>query len=157
MNELMQSYEDFQLLRTLVEIRSTRCKWGVFSRTNFSECDFIGQVDGVLVEGIDYYSEYCMELDEHRSIEPVAPFRYLNHSCDPNCQITGDESYAQVNPFEPLCIQAIRDIQAGEELTIDYAWPADMAMKCLCRSSKCRGWIVDESEVHRIFHPERSI
>jgi SET domain-containing protein len=47
-----------------------------------------------------------------------------------------------------LWIEAIRDIMPGEELTIDYAWPADRGAKCLCGSPQCRGWIVDPAELH---------
>jgi hypothetical protein len=45
-----------------------------------------------------------------------------------------------------IWVESIRDIMPNEELTIDYAWTADRAMKCLCSSSQCRGWIVDPSE-----------
>lgn len=157
MEELCQSYEDFQLLRTLVEIKPTRCEWGVFAKTEFSECDFVGQVDGMVIEDAGYCSEYCMEMDHLRSIEPLAPFRYLNHSCEPNCQITGDEPAWRDTPIQPLFIQAIREIRIGEELTIDYAWPADMAMQCLCNSSGCRGWIVDLAEISLVTRPQLSI
>ena len=27
-------------------------------------------------------------------------------------------------------------------MTIDYAWPADSAIRCQCGSENCRGWIV---------------
>ncbi len=40
--------------------------------------------------------------------------RYINHSCDPNCEAvhyTGEDR---------IFIEAIRDIKAGEELTYDY-------------------------------------
>ncbi len=47
-----------------------------------------------------------------------------------------------------IWVESIRDILPGEELTIDYAWPADRGMKCLCGSPNCRGWIVDPAELH---------
>ncbi len=59
--------------------------------------------------------------------------RFVNHSCDPNC-LAG-----------PLgCELAIRDIEAGEELTNDYAnlgMQPDEGFPCLCGSPHCRGFI----------------
>jgi hypothetical protein len=39
---------------------------------------------------------------------------------------------------------AIRDIPAGEEITYDYAFVADVAEPCHCGASSCRGVIVDD-------------
>jgi uncharacterized protein len=57
---------------------------------------------------------------------------YLNHSCDPNCEI--DEIKRRVWIF------ALRDIAAGEELLWDYNLYDDEApAPCHCGSPKCRG------------------
>jgi len=56
-----------------------------------------------------------------------------NHSCDPNTAFLG------------LNLTAVRDIRAGEELTVDYATFYDGHMTpfdCSCGSPKCRGRIV---------------
>jgi SET domain-containing protein len=47
-------------------------------------------------------------------------------------------------------MQTIRPINAGEELLIDYCWPADAAIPCRCGALGCRGWIVDPAERHLI-------
>src|SRR4029078_1425081 len=59
------------------------------------------------------------------------PERYMNHSCKPN---TVSHNQADL---------AHRDIQAGEELTTDYADcnPPDFSMGCTCGSPNCRGTI----------------
>jgi len=49
-----------------------------------------------------------------------------------------------------IWIESTRDIFPGEELTIDYSWPADRAMKCLCGAKTCRGWIVDPAELKEL-------
>ena len=56
------------------------------------------------------------------------PNNYGNHSCDPNTK-----------PVDGKRI-AIRDIEPGEEITIDYGYfsPKDWSMKCNCGSPKCR-------------------
>jgi hypothetical protein len=51
---------------------------------------------------------------------------------------------------ERLWMQTIRPINAGEELLIDYCWPADAAIPCRCGALGCRGWIVDPAERHLI-------
>lgn len=57
--------------------------------------------------------------------------RYLNHSCEPNC---GGSEYR----FE----LALRDIEAGEQLTNDYATlymrPSE-SFECRCGAPTCRG------------------
>jgi len=57
---------------------------------------------------------------------------YLNHSCDPNCEV--DEIKNRV------WILAIRNIAAGEELLWDYnMYDDDDPAPCHCGSTKCRG------------------
>jgi SET domain-containing protein len=57
---------------------------------------------------------------------------YLNHSCDPNCEV--DEIKNRVWIF------ALRDIAAGEELLWDYnLYDDDDPAPCHCGSPKCRG------------------
>jgi SET domain-containing protein len=57
---------------------------------------------------------------------------YLNHSCDPNCEI--DEIKNRVWIF------ALRDISAGEELLWDYnLYDDETPAPCDCGSPKCRG------------------
>ena len=56
---------------------------------------------------------------------------YLNHSCDPNCEV--DEVKNRVWLF------ALRDIAAGEELVWDYnLYDDDDPAPCYCGSRKCR-------------------
>lgn len=57
--------------------------------------------------------------------------RYMNHSCEPNCG--GSEFWFEV---------ALRDIEAGEQLTNDYATlymrPTE-GFECRCGAPSCRG------------------
>lgn len=65
--------------------------------------------------------------------------KYINHSCDPNCE--------SVIEKRRVFVDAIRDIQKGEELTYDYQIGrergdppnVDEIYACLCGSPKCRG------------------
>lgn len=77
------------------------------------------------------YSSLCVGPDENILIDPAHPARYGNHSCDPN--LWHDDA---------VTIVARRAIQAGEELTIDYAthtMSPMWSMTCQCSSELCRG------------------
>jgi len=74
------------------------------------------------------------------------PFRYLNHSCQPNCELFSWET-DDSPPHVRLCLQSLMPIEPGKELTIDYAWPADAAIPCVCGAAGCRGWIVSQEEL----------
>lgn len=63
---------------------------------------------------------------------------YLNHSCNPN-----------IGFQDAISLIAIRDIQAGEELLIDYAyWECDATWKlktiCNCGNPNCRKAVTGE-------------
>ncbi len=201
-----------------VRVGRTSYGLGVFSFALISKGTPIGRVPGTLIHDPDYGSDYCISAGEGSVLDPGPPFCYLNHSCDPNCQLmqyvreddateeelevgelaeddmelddeNGDEAFddeecyfgdgaaaeldgvtdemadedenadeeditdSPLMRFETdkdaeIWVESIRDILPGEELTIDYAWPADRAMRCLCGSRNCRGWIVDPVELH---------
>jgi uncharacterized protein len=65
--------------------------------------------------------------------------RFFNQSCDPNCESTVEK--------KRVFIDAMRDIQAGEELTYDYQiyrdWDdpdnIDQVFACRCGAPNCRG------------------
>lgn len=54
---------------------------------------------------------------------------FINHSCDPNCGIN-----------DSLKIVSIKNIQKGEEISIDYAMceSSDYEIKCQCGKNNCR-------------------
>jgi hypothetical protein len=65
-----------------------------------------------------------------------------------------DETEGDVTP-DRVWLVALRVIQPGEELTIDYAWEAEAAIPCGCGSANCRGWIVDEAELDDVLNRQR--
>jgi SET domain-containing protein len=59
---------------------------------------------------------------------------YINHCCEPNC-------YSQIIK-DHILYKSKRDIQAGEELTLDYRFDKDVErVICKCGATKCRGTI----------------
>lgn len=69
--------------------------------------------------------------------------RFINHSCDPNCEAVDDDGR--------IFMEALRDLQVGEELVYDYrlTWesgddPEDLKVYlCRCGSQSCRGTMLD--------------
>jgi uncharacterized protein len=65
--------------------------------------------------------------------------RYINHGCDPNCQ--------SITLAKRIFIEALRTIEAGEELAYDYqiqrdaddAPDVDEVFACRCGAQRCRG------------------
>ncbi len=76
---------------------------------------------------------YFLCPDSKADAEDVAI--YLNHSCDPNVGIRGQ-----------LTFVALRNIQAGEELTFDYATNVSFPyeISCSCGSPLCRGRVTGQ-------------
>ena len=64
--------------------------------------------------------------------------RYINHSCEPNCEAYQDD--------DRVWIVAMEDIKNGAELSYNYGYDFDDIEdhKCRCGSSKCVGYILDE-------------
>jgi len=138
----------------MIRIEMTQVGWGVFANRSFLRSELIVEVEGTVIEDPGYESNYCMEMTDEKTLEPAAPFRYMNHSCEPNCTIVllekavGDEARTEWGLF----VETLREIPRHEQLTIDYAWPPDCAIPCQCGSSGCRGWIIDEEQLSTIIH-----
>jgi hypothetical protein len=138
-----------------VKVKKTSVGRGVFARQGFAADAVIGEITGQVMD-TGFESNYCMDLDGKAILEPGWPFRFLNHSCEPNCQlILWKFQRLKGQKIRRLWLSATRDVVAGEELTIDYAWPADAAVRCLCGADSCRGWVVDETELRRLHRMRR--
>ncbi len=130
---------------------------GVFAQRFIAEDEVVGRVQGIVTDGDDVDPRYLMELDNDLLLIPRGTFRYLNHCCEPNCCLFmwEDGEFDEVMGSRPLFVGALRDIEVGEELTIDYSWPADFAIPCLCHAPNCRGWIVDTKQLARLLKKQR--
>jgi uncharacterized protein len=86
-------------------------------------------------------NEYIFAIDDAHDLDGNVdwnPARFLNHSCDPNCEARFIEGR--------IWLVAIRDIRAGEEFTFNYSY--DLAdyreHPCRCGAASCVGYIVAE-------------
>jgi SET domain-containing protein len=88
---------------------------------------------------------YLFGLDDgEKIIDGHGTAMFINHSCDPNCET--DEIDSRV------WVIALRDIQAGEELTYDYMLydgADDDPALCYCGSQKCRGTMYSPQEIRK--------
>jgi hypothetical protein len=74
--------------------------------------------------------------------------RFMNHSCDPNCEAVDDRGR--------IFIEALGPISNGDELTYDYAYERDATHSgedealyaCHCGSVNCRGSILVAAAGH---------
>jgi len=134
-----------------VEIRDTEVGFGVFAGAAFELGEVVGEIKGKIHDDADYESDYCMDLGGDAKLEPKAPFRFLNHSCEPNCELVlWKKRKKKGRKYWRLWLQTLRAIEPGEEMTIDYAWPAESAIPCRCHSRRCRGWIVHPEEISQV-------
>lgn len=82
---------------------------------------------------------FCLDND-HDLNGDVAwnPARFLNHSCTPNCEAQHLD--------DGIFFVAIRDIEAGEEVTFNYGYDLENFREypCHCGSPECVGYIVAE-------------
>lgn len=84
---------------------------------------------------------YIFTLDEEWDLDGDVkwnPARFLNHSCEPNCDAEQDEGR--------IWIVSRRDIAQGEEITFNYGY--DLVdykeYPCNCGAEKCVGYMVAE-------------
>ena len=136
--------------KTDVSIGETPVGKGVFAARPFPASAVIGEITGDLFNDPDYGSSYCFSMDEGWVLEPSAPFRFINHCCEPNCEFDWFDTSLDGNGNRAIYVIALRDIAPGEELTIDFNWSSNAAIPCGCKSANCRGWVVSIDELDKL-------
>ena len=92
--------------------------FGLFAEQPIKEGDFILEYTGKKIsaaEAEDHPGLYLFEVDENWTLDGDTPdnlAKYINHSCDPNCEAEVEDGHIFLN--------AVKDIAKGEELTFDY-------------------------------------
>lgn len=83
--------------------------------------------------------------------------RWINHSCNPNCEAVLEESASGRRDRDRIWIEAIRNIAAGEELGYNYGIvldePHTPALKklwaCRCGAASCTGTLLQPKRKRR--------
>jgi hypothetical protein len=138
-------------------VRSHIDGYGVVVTRDFAEGEVLAEVEGVLWrEGDPMDDRYSLLMGDGYFFDMVDQTRWINHSCDPNAEVevgmSGlSESAADRAPWARIV--ALRALRAGDEITYDYAFAAEVAEPCHCGASACRGFIVDEDELHLVAKP----
>ncbi|MFK7768547.1 MAG: SET domain-containing protein [Mariniblastus sp.] len=136
----------------VVNVVDTHIGKGVYATRDYPSGAVIGEITGDMHANPYEGTDYTFEADDGHQLEPHEPFRYLNHSCLPNCEFdwvhspaTGDSPASS-----GLYLISVREIRAEEQFSIDYRWPASYAIPCQCKESVCRGWIVDQTQLDQL-------
>lgn len=132
---------DYNWLTSKAEARPAGHKgWGSYATETIGAGETVACFGGWVVDGTRLAT--MSDDRQHRSIQVDADLYLvsgdmpeagdmLNHSCEPNCGLSGSQ-----------LLVAMRDIAPGEELTFDYAM-CDASdydeFTCLCAAATCRG------------------
>lgn len=119
-------------------------RWGVYAEERIPKGRKIIEYTGERIsrrETKRRYEErkenYLFTLNSYWTVDGAvggSGAQYINHCCDPNC-------YSQIRNGHILYM-AKRDIEPGEELTIDYRFDKDVErVECRCGAAACRGTI----------------
>ena len=125
---------------------------GCYTTRAIKKGEFVVEYTGprITIEEADALYEHSTRtylfglLDGRHVIDGEGAAAFINHSCDPNCEV--DEVDGRV------LITAIRGIKPGEEITYDYNLydgDADDPSLCSCGSKRCRGSMYSEDELAR--------
>lgn len=138
--KISEKYACFRL-----SIRPSRIhRWGVFAEEFIPKGRKIIEYTGEKISRVETARRartrrynYLFTLDSYWTIDGSvggSGAEYINHCCEPNC-------VARIVKGHILYFAA-RDIQPGEELTVDYRFDPDVEqVKCRCGAPNCRGTI----------------
>jgi SET domain-containing protein len=133
---------------------------GVFAAKNIKKGEFIIEYKGLLRSHQEVDAAYDGEnetghtflftLNEDFVVDANIKgneARWINHSCDPNCDSEHVDAEDGDKSKDRIEIKALRDIKAGEELSYNYGIrlgerhtpKLKKLWACLCGSPKCSG------------------
>lgn len=119
-----------------------RCGLGIAAKADFAPGELVAQFNGFLMS-LDEYFQLPEEVHPFphqvgdiwmygpRTMQEVTAGELINHSCEPN-----------IGFRDAITAVAMRRIEAGEQLTLDYAFSESFEgynFKCQCGSKNCRG------------------
>lgn len=131
-----------------LEVRLSANGNGLFTKSSLVKGTLLAVFGGIILTKEDVLSldeplrRYILQIDDNLWIGSGLPYAepadYVNHSCSPNAGIQGQ-----------ICLVALRDMNANEEITFDYAtvltqWIGIEEITCSCGSIECRKIIKED-------------
>lgn len=156
--EVLTNKEKMELMRDTQGQRITIGKsaihgWGAFCKVSHRKGDLVVEYVGGIARSVicdlresrDYKSlvgagTYLFKVTHEFAVDATRCgniAHLINHSCEPNCY----SRVLKVDSAEHIVIVALRDLEAGEELTYDYRFSSDEDLQCNCGSASCRGTV----------------
>ncbi len=109
---------------------------GVVSFRRFARGEVVAALAGEIIHDIRQHS---LQIEQGVHLYDIYFSGYFLHSCAPNIELD----------MQNMLVFAVRDIQAGDFLYMDYAQTEDVLYRqfpCRCGSENCRGWITGRKE-----------
>jgi hypothetical protein len=121
-----------------LEVCDTDSEYGLGVRTLVGrrKAEVIHHFTGVVTPEL---KQHTLQVSPGLHISETKIIGFLSHSCEPDCRLDMDRSE----------LVALRDIRAGDLLTIDYAETEDVLYRqfaCHCGAAGCRRWITGRHE-----------
>lgn len=136
---------------------------GVFALVPIAKGDTVIQYKGRLIthaeadeqygDGAETGHTFLFTLNDHYIVDANVggnSARWINHSCEPNCEALIEEAADGDPRHDKVLIEALRDIAPGEELTYNYGIVLDVPhtarlkkrWACRCGSPRCTGTLL---------------
>jgi hypothetical protein len=109
----------------------------VYTRKTFERGQLIARITGNIVPRL---RQHTLQITPTTHLHDPYFTGFLLHSCAPNV-------FLDMQEFE---VWALRDIEEGQALTMDYASTEDVLYRqfpCLCGTPNCRYWITGRKEL----------
>ena len=110
--------------------------FGLYTRRPFKKGEQMARFTGEVLKEIRLHT---LQISPGKHLHDPHFVGYLLHSCEPNVALD----------MKRLTMVALKDINPGEALTMDYASTEDVLYRqfpCACKAEKCRQWITGRLE-----------
>ncbi|MBD3268351.1 SET domain-containing protein-lysine N-methyltransferase [bacterium] len=110
--------------------------YGIRTWKSFSPGEIVYAFRGFYSQAI---SQFSLQINTHLHLHDPYFMGKTLHSCDPNCDVV----------MKDFQLVAIKPIQHGDVITIDYEKTEDVLFKefqCRCSAENCRGSIVGRTK-----------
>jgi len=129
----------FIVSKNIIIKKASNSGKGLFTLKDFKKDEFILHIDVKVIETTnpnsfskeiqDHWFPFDKKGDTRKYVFPKSPWKYFNHSCNPNAGINNNRD-----------IVAMMSIKKGEEIVFDYTMNNidNWKMNCKCGSKNCR-------------------